>query len=428
MPFCLRGTSMTGTRQTVRFAAVGSTGMFRLLGFDVHVRAGFVIFLVLIALINPSTFGLWVAVGIAGFTLLHELGHAVAARRAGADAEISLDFLAGYTSFRPRRPLTRAQRAGITAAGPLVQIVVSTAILAALGANPLSVDSVRASELTYAIWWAGPVIGVLNLVPVLPLDGGHLVHTALEPILGKDSLRTMAIVSMVATVGGAAAFYVLGYRGFTIFIAFLLITQYQLVQSGTGRSAQRAARRSLDAETQAWQTGRPGVLEPGQRISPWFEAHRALAQGDEGGAMGVMLADLRSPQPRNWLPPTAASPAQLRAVVDVLPSQLPHGNSYSARVLAEILLGLGEVHRAGAYAAEAFAAHRTSSLASIVARAAAATGDPQNALRWLTAAVDASADERPGSDRALAQILDRSPELAALRADPIFTSIRRRLG
>ena len=68
---------------------VGSVGMFRLFGFDVHVRAGFVVFLVLIAMINPSAFGLWVAGGIAGFTLLHELGHAIAARRAGADAEIS---------------------------------------------------------------------------------------------------------------------------------------------------------------------------------------------------------------------------------------------------------------------------------------------------------------------------------------------------
>lgn len=409
------------------FADVGSTGMFRLFGFDVHVRAGFVVFLVLIAMINPSAFGLWVAAGIAVFTLLHELGHAVAARRAGAQAEISLDFLAGYTSFRPTRPLTRPQQAGITAAGPFVQIVVSTAILLAMGANPLSLDSVRASEITYAIWWAGPVIGALNLIPVLPLDGGHLVHTAIEPLLGKDSIRTMAIASMVVTISGAVLFYLAGYGGFVIFIAFLLLTQYQMVQAG-GRSARHAARRSLDAETRAWQTGRPGVLEPGQRISPWFEAHRALAQGDEGGAVGVILADLRSPQARNWLPPTAAAPAQLRAIVDLLPRELPHGNSYSARVLAEILLALGEHQRAGSYAATAFAEHRTSALAAVVARAAAATGDPTNALRWLDAAVEASADERPGADRVLAQIIDVAPEFRGLRADPGFGTVRSRLG
>ena len=403
--------------------------MFRLLGFDVHVRAGFVIFLVLIAMINPSAFGIWVAVGIAGFTLLHELGHAIAARRAGADAEISLDFLAGYTSFRPRRPLSRPQQAGITAAGPLTQITISTAILLALGANPLSIDSVRASDLTYAIWWAGPVIGILNLIPVLPLDGGHLVHTAFQPLLGKDSLRTMAIASMVVTAGGAALMLATGNGGFIIFIAFLLFTQYQLVQSGARRrSVRSAAQRSFDAETQAWQTGRPGVLEPGQRISPWYEAHRALAHGDEGGAMGVMLADLRSPQPRNWLPPTAAAPAQLRAVVDVLPHELPYGNNYSARVLAEVLLGLGQHQRAGAYAAEAFGDHRTSALAAVVARAAAATGDPDNALRWLGAAVDVSEQERPGADRVLAQILDGAPEFGHLRADASFGTLRTRLG
>ena len=403
--------------------------MFRLFGFDVHVRAGFVVFLVLIAMINPSAFGLWVAGGIAVFTLLHELGHAVAARRAGADAEISLDFLAGYTSFRPRQQLTRPQRAGITAAGPLTQIVISIAVLVALGANPLSLDSVRESDITYAIWWAGPVIGALNLIPVLPLDGGHLVHTAIEPLLGKDSIRTMAIASMVVTAGGAALFYVTGYRGFTIFIAFLLFTQYQLVQSGARtRSARTAMQRSTDAESLAWQTGRPGVLEPGQRISPWYEAHRALAQGDEGGAIGVMLADLRSPQPRNWTPPVAAAPAQLQAIVDVLPTDLPHGNSYSARVLAEILLGLGEHQRAGTYAAQAFGDHRTSSLAAVVARAAAATGDPENAIRWLRAAVDASEYERPGADRVLAQILDRAPEFVRIRTAPEFGSLRARLG
>jgi hypothetical protein len=79
---------------------------------------GFVLFLVLIAMINPSTFGLWIAVGIAVFTSSTSSATPSPPAEPGADAEISLDFLAGYTSFRPRRPLSRLQRAGITAAGP----------------------------------------------------------------------------------------------------------------------------------------------------------------------------------------------------------------------------------------------------------------------------------------------------------------------
>lgn len=402
--------------------------MFRLFGFDVHVRTGFVIFLVLIMAINPTSFGVWIAGGLAVFTLLHELGHAVAARNAGADAEISLDFLAGYTSFRPRRPLTRPQRLAITASGPATQIVASVAVLAAMGANPLSLDSVRQSEATYAIWWAGPVIGALNLIPVLPLDGGHIAHTILEPVLGRNSMRTMAMVSMILTVGGAAAFYLSGRGGFVIFVAFLLFSQYQLYQA-TGRNdaARRMVERSASAETMAWQTGRPGMLEPGQRISPWYEAHRALAQGDEGGAMGVMLADLRATQPRGWMPPTAAPPAQLRAIVEVLPADLPHGNAYSSRILAEILVGLGEHQRAGTYAAEAFGEHRTSGLAAVVARSAAAMGDRDNALRWLDAAARAAAGERPGAGALLVQVFDRAPELTELRSTPEFAALRSRL-
>ena len=63
--------------------------MFRLLGFDVHVRTGFLIFLGLIVFLYQDQFGLWLAGGIAVFTLLHELGHAIAARSAGAEAAIS---------------------------------------------------------------------------------------------------------------------------------------------------------------------------------------------------------------------------------------------------------------------------------------------------------------------------------------------------
>lgn len=404
--------------------------MFRLFGFDVHVRTGFLLFLVLIIAINPSSFGIWIAGGLAVFTLLHELGHAVAARSTGAEASISLDFLAGYTSYRPdpRRPLSRPQRAMITAAGPLVQICVSAAVLLGMGANPASLDSVRQSEATFAIWWAGPAIGLLNLIPVLPLDGGHLAHTALEPLLGRNSIRTMAIASMVITAGGAAAFYLSGNGGFVIFVAFLLLTQYQLVQaSGKGHALRQAVQRSAGAETQAWHTGRPGVLEPGQRISPWFEAHRALAVGDTGGAIGVMLADLRSPQPRNWMPPNAAAPPQLRAIVDVLPTELPYGNPYSARVLSEVLVGLHEHQRAGSYAAAAFGEHRTSALAAVVARSAAALGDTANALRWLAAAANAAHSERPGSATSLGHMLDRAPEFANLRATPEFAAVRRQL-
>lgn len=408
--------------------------MFRLLGFDVRVRMGFVIFLGLIVFLYPEGAGLWLAGGLAVFTLIHELGHAVAARSAGADASISLDFMAGYTSFRPdpRRPISRARRAVISAAGPLTQIVTSVAVLAAMDVNPLSLDSVRgASHAAQAIWWTGPMIGVLNLIPVLPLDGGHLALTALDRLLGKRALRVMAIASLAITIGVTALLYVSGWRGISIFAIFLLLNQFQILQATSkgGQAERPPDRQPVDAETQAWHTGRPGMLEPGQRLSPWFEAHKALTNGDAGGAMGVILADLRSPSQPRWSPPVAATPDQLRQIVEVLPAELPAaGNDFSARVMGEVLLVAGEVERAGHYAAAAFGQRRSSPLASVVARAAARMGDRDNALRWLGAATDAASAESNGTRALLARTMDAAPEFGALRADPDFRRLRTRVG
>lgn len=74
----------------------------RVLGFPVQIRPGFVLFMLLIVVVNGQPMGYWLAGSVTVFTLVHELGHAVAARRTGATASISLDFLAGYASFTPR--------------------------------------------------------------------------------------------------------------------------------------------------------------------------------------------------------------------------------------------------------------------------------------------------------------------------------------
>jgi Zn-dependent protease len=398
--------------------------MFRLLGFDVHVRAGFIMFTALIVFLYRDAFGLWLAAAIAVLTLLHELGHAVAARSAGCHAEISLDFLAGYTSFRPTRELSRGQRALISIAGPFTQIAISLVVLVAMGVDPTSLDSVRQSDAAAAIWWAGPAIGAMNLIPVLPLDGGHLAQTGLEVFVGKRAMRMMAIASVVVTAGAAVLMYVSGRTGFVIFIAFLLLNQIQILQA-TSKRPDQAIDRSVDVETAAWNTGRPGVLEPGQRLSPWFEAHRAGLQGDTGGAMGVVLADLRSAKQGRWIPPMAATREQLAAVVDTLPADLPAaGNEYSGRVLSEILLAVGQPQRAGDYAAATFSSHRSSTLATVVARAAAQLGDDANAIRWLGAASQTAMTESDSHRRLLARTMDVSPEFARLRADGTFVALR----
>jgi Zn-dependent protease len=396
--------------------------VFRLLGFDVRIRPGFVVFMLLIVVVYGDEFGVWLAASLAGFTLVHELGHAVVARRHGADAEIALDFLAGYTSYRPRRALSRVQRALISAAGPGTHIVVSVAVLLAMGVNPLDRHSVNDTAASAAVWWAGPVIGLVNLVPVLPLDGGHIAQSGLEAVLGDRARRTMAVAS-IALTSAFAVFCALDpdRRGWFLFIAFLLISQIQILSaSSTGTSGrQRAALgAAAEAERSAWQTGRPGMLVPGQVLSPWYRAHRALLAGQLDEARRLVIEDLTSSGPRRWWPPTDARPEQLRAVVALLPRPFPPGNAASEQVLAEVLLATGDVHASGTYAAAAFSRSRNAGTAVVVARAAAALGDRDTALRWLHAAA-----ATPGALVA-AQAIDHAPELAPLRDDPDVRDLR----
>ena len=131
-----------------------------------QIRPGFALFMLLIIVINGVPMGPWLAGSVAAFTLIHELGHAIAARQTGATAQISLDFLAGYASFAPTRPLKRWERAGISMAGPFVQIALGCIVLLVLGVNPIDHDQFAADYWSFAIWWAGPAIGLFNLIPV----------------------------------------------------------------------------------------------------------------------------------------------------------------------------------------------------------------------------------------------------------------------
>ncbi|MGA1542355.1 MAG: hypothetical protein ACO38D_07715, partial [Ilumatobacteraceae bacterium] len=146
----------------------------RILGFPIDVRPGFAVFLLLIVVLNGVPLGAWLAGSVAFFTVAHELGHALAARRTGATARISLDFLAGYASFTPTRRLTRSERAGIALAGPVTQIGLGVIALLVLGVNPIDSGDFAAEAHSLAIWWAGPIIGLFNLIPVMPLDGGNV--------------------------------------------------------------------------------------------------------------------------------------------------------------------------------------------------------------------------------------------------------------
>jgi hypothetical protein len=287
--------------------------------------------------------------------------------------------------------------------------------------NPIDRDSFGRSEAALAIWWTGPVMGLFNLAPVLPLDGGHIVQAGLDVILPGRSRKVMLWFSIVLTsVTGAVLLLSPRLQSLGYFVLFPLLIQLQMLFADKPRTRTRSV--AAQAEAAAWSSGDLSRMPDGLVPSPWYRADQQLRQGHPDIARAILIADLADSSPPNWWPPDAAPTERLAATVSLLPEPLPVGRAYSEHALAHVLLRTGRFADAAHYAAQSFARQRSTSMAAVVARAAAALGDRETALGWLGTAIEADTDLD-----ALVATMDGAPELANLRGDPAFVALRQRL-
>jgi membrane-associated protease RseP (regulator of RpoE activity) len=148
---------------------------------------------------EPQWMVVWVVVVLVG-VLAHELGHAVAGRRLGLDPWIRLTPFGGMTGWRRPRPLTAGQQILISAAGPAVGIAIGSAVLV-LGYTGLFADTSPAVlRVLDFVLWVNLGWGVLNLLPILPLDGGHIVASVAGMVAGRNGRIAARIFSIVLTV------------------------------------------------------------------------------------------------------------------------------------------------------------------------------------------------------------------------------------
>ena len=197
---------------------------FRLFGIPIHVSAFFLLSAVVLGRMgssdSPVQLAAWIVVMFVG-VLLHELGHALTAQAFGQEPAVSLHGFGGVTVWQPRGGLGPGRRAVITLAGPMVGIVIG---LPALVAGALIPKGTLTREIlgyvtTVNLGWA-----MLNLLPMLPLDGGRIVASLLEMAFGKGSLRAAYIVSIgVAVVIGLLMLWAGMYLGlvFCAYFAYL---------------------------------------------------------------------------------------------------------------------------------------------------------------------------------------------------------------
>lgn len=359
---------------------------FRIFGIPVHVQAGFWltgVFLSYRELLGPQKYLalVWLACVFVSI-LIHELGHAFVMIRYGLSPEITLHMLGGAAGSPGLPRLTRPQRIFVSFAGPLAGFVLGGVVYGILNAFPqlttVSGPEASAAEVSLVvglqqlfwinIWW-----GVVNLVPVLPLDGGHI----LEDLLGPKRLRTTAIVALIA--GSAVVLYAVSIQWWWLAFIFGLATAQSFQRF---RAAAAPAQRSSAPPREREESIDPSVAA---RLA---EARAALddERFDEAGTIAELVLSSN--------PPKSARVAALSVIVW---AHLLEGRaSEAARVL-------GALRREG---------EPDAALVAAILMAQDELGD----ARRLLEAARATGDDRKEIVGPLIQILIRQGEVARAAA------------
>ena len=122
-----------------------------------------------------------------GSILLHELGHALTARRYGVRTEDIILTPIGGMARITSLPKTPREEIVIAVAGPLVSLLIAG--LAFLVSIPLTIVALLPLPIYEALGlltWINTMLGLFNLIPALPMDGGRILRGYLA--LKRDEL------------------------------------------------------------------------------------------------------------------------------------------------------------------------------------------------------------------------------------------------
>ena len=189
-----------GDRSEQSVAGEGRGPGLRIFGFPLRIDPWFFLTAWMIGgRQEPLWMVVWVLVVLVG-VLAHELGHAFVGRRLGMEPWIRLFAFGGMTGWRRPRTLSSGQQILISVAGPAVGIAIGGSVLVAAQAGLFAGASPALAHVLEDVLWVNLGWGVLNLLPVLPLDGGHIAASVATIFLGAKGRLGARILSVVLTV------------------------------------------------------------------------------------------------------------------------------------------------------------------------------------------------------------------------------------
>jgi Zn-dependent protease len=186
--------------------------------------------------------------------IVHELGHAVAARRHGVGVQRIDLYLFGGLTLMDREPETPGEDFIIAVAGPLATALVIVVFIAAdfllVGSHRLLdaielQSNVHITPALLALSWLIPVnvlLLVFNLLPAFPLDGGRIVRSAVWRATGERRRGTAAAARLgqvlALLLGGFGLYLLIGAGSFSgLYMAGLAWILYNEARAAIARAA-----------------------------------------------------------------------------------------------------------------------------------------------------------------------------------------------
>lgn len=218
--------------------------------------------------------------------LVHELAHCVVARGFGLPVRRVLLYpLGGYSEIE-QEPASPGREALISAAGPVVSLA-----LAGIGYELAKiVPAGLAHQLTAQLFFANLIVGIFNLLPGLPLDGGRIFRAGVWKITGRQVTATVTAAwagrVLAIVLVGLALF---GQRSSASFISLSWV--WLLVIAGFIWIQSTQAIRAAKIRERLPMVGARALLRPAIPVSASLPLAEAVRRAQAAGARALVIVD-----------------------------------------------------------------------------------------------------------------------------------------
>ena len=210
----------------------GSLRIGKIAGIDIYIHVSWIIILVLLTVSlaigwfpqlypGQSTATYWIVSLIAALllfvsVLLHELAHSLVARRRGLPVKNITLFIFGGVSNIEQEPKDPGIEFQVAVVGPITSLLIGAVCF--LLQLPLRGTNSPLEEILFYLAVTNLLLGVFNLIPAFPLDGGRVLRSIIWKISGS-----MRQATRVASITGQVIAYLFILLGIWLFFTVSIL-------------------------------------------------------------------------------------------------------------------------------------------------------------------------------------------------------------